>query len=704
MELNADSRTASFVLRNPRGQNSHPKPDDFASYNGSSDEGTKLSPKQGYGQNSTTEALISGARPVVNWNTGKNVNIRASLLRRPKTAEGASSVVPAMEIVEETFEASSNDSSPQEPQRNSINERRRLFIGNLSYNANDADLREFFAGFVVTSVVIPSNTRTNRPAGYAFVDFSSSEEAESAIEKLNGKAILQRKVSLQLARENGHSTADASSYTQYGAEPSEISASQDRRKGFSRNAKSDVHQGRAETDSSSHRPTSSVALAPDKSAVSSTALEGLNDILPKSSSFPYEKARSNSSSSDEAGIILDLKDKKPQSNSYLMERLEESEQARNSRSESRTADLMMTYSNSEAALSNMRSQSTSARPRVLADLDSHDLKMQLRYFYITKEPEDVDRNNLIRCLVCAQEGHMAPECTRFVCTVCNSKGKHFTKDCPTLECSTCHEPGHNNGDCHLVSESAQRNATCKLCKRKGHVQRSCELLWRTAPPPWKTNTMSRFVRLECYECGNGGHLGNDCPTRRPRKPMGSSTWTFWHQKGDSQAKDDTHIRGRAKQEPTGASISIKGRAKRQLSSFAEDEEWAGLPSPTVARPGPPRRINIAAGTGQSVAISRVERANLPSPTNEEPNQYRGRDHDSTGYGVYRRRSVSPRRVDFGASRGYRGGYAPYPHQPPLPQEPLPFRLHPQSSAQQSKPAETYHPMPSAARNAWTQFR
>ena len=47
---------------------------------------------------------------------------------------------------------------------------------------------------------IPTNPRTARPVGYAFVDVKSTEEANRAIEHLNGKSILERKVSVQLAR------------------------------------------------------------------------------------------------------------------------------------------------------------------------------------------------------------------------------------------------------------------------------------------------------------------------------------------------------------------------------------------------------------------------------------------------------------------------------------------------------------------------
>ncbi|GAM87332.1 hypothetical protein ANO11243_053550 [Dothideomycetidae sp. 11243] len=47
---------------------------------------------------------------------------------------------------------------------------------------------------------IPTNPRTTRPVGYAFVDVSTPSEAERAIADLNGKTILDRKVSVQLAR------------------------------------------------------------------------------------------------------------------------------------------------------------------------------------------------------------------------------------------------------------------------------------------------------------------------------------------------------------------------------------------------------------------------------------------------------------------------------------------------------------------------
>lgn len=50
------------------------------------------------------------------------------------------------------------------------------------------------------STSIPVNPRTTRPVGYAFVDLSTPTEAQRAISELSGKEILERKVSVQLAR------------------------------------------------------------------------------------------------------------------------------------------------------------------------------------------------------------------------------------------------------------------------------------------------------------------------------------------------------------------------------------------------------------------------------------------------------------------------------------------------------------------------
>ncbi|OJD19153.1 hypothetical protein AJ78_00853 [Emergomyces pasteurianus Ep9510] len=82
----------------------------------------------------------------------------------------------------------------------SADEGRRLYIGNLAYATTEGELKDFFKAYTIENTSIPVNPRTNRPVGYAFVDLATPHEAQAAIAELSGKEILERKVSVQLAR------------------------------------------------------------------------------------------------------------------------------------------------------------------------------------------------------------------------------------------------------------------------------------------------------------------------------------------------------------------------------------------------------------------------------------------------------------------------------------------------------------------------
>ncbi|KIV99401.1 hypothetical protein, variant [Verruconis gallopava] len=96
--------------------------------------------------------------------------------------------------------AESTDNTQSAEVLASAAEGRRLYIGNLAYATTEGELKDFFKEYLVEGVSIPVNPRTTRPVGYAFVDLSTPSEAERAINELNGKNILDRKVSIQLAR------------------------------------------------------------------------------------------------------------------------------------------------------------------------------------------------------------------------------------------------------------------------------------------------------------------------------------------------------------------------------------------------------------------------------------------------------------------------------------------------------------------------
>jgi cold-inducible RNA-binding protein len=77
----------------------------------------------------------------------------------------------------------------------------KLFVGNLSFNLTENDLQDAFAAFgTVTEVNLMMDRTTNRPRGFAFVSMSSKEEADKAIEGLNGKQLDGRALTVNEAR------------------------------------------------------------------------------------------------------------------------------------------------------------------------------------------------------------------------------------------------------------------------------------------------------------------------------------------------------------------------------------------------------------------------------------------------------------------------------------------------------------------------
>src|SRR5713226_3539270 len=77
----------------------------------------------------------------------------------------------------------------------------KLFVGNLSFQATEEDLRELFqqAG-TVESVRIVTDQFTGRPRGFGFVEMATKEEAAKAVEMLNGRLFRDRTLVVDGAR------------------------------------------------------------------------------------------------------------------------------------------------------------------------------------------------------------------------------------------------------------------------------------------------------------------------------------------------------------------------------------------------------------------------------------------------------------------------------------------------------------------------
>jgi cold-inducible RNA-binding protein len=79
----------------------------------------------------------------------------------------------------------------------------RLYVGNLPFTADEAQIRELFAqgGRTVNEVKLVTDRDTGRPRGFGFVEMGTSEDAEGAINSLNGRNFGGRPLTVNEARE-----------------------------------------------------------------------------------------------------------------------------------------------------------------------------------------------------------------------------------------------------------------------------------------------------------------------------------------------------------------------------------------------------------------------------------------------------------------------------------------------------------------------
>jgi RNA recognition motif-containing protein len=77
----------------------------------------------------------------------------------------------------------------------------KLFVGNLSFNTTENDLHDAFAAHgTVTEANLMMDRASGRPRGFAFVTMSSPEEAQKAIDAMNGANLDGRNLTVNEAR------------------------------------------------------------------------------------------------------------------------------------------------------------------------------------------------------------------------------------------------------------------------------------------------------------------------------------------------------------------------------------------------------------------------------------------------------------------------------------------------------------------------
>ena len=77
----------------------------------------------------------------------------------------------------------------------------KLYVGNLPYSVRDSDLEQAFGEFgAVTSAKVMMERDTGRSKGFGFVEMGSDDEAQAAINGMNGQPLGGRNVVVNEAR------------------------------------------------------------------------------------------------------------------------------------------------------------------------------------------------------------------------------------------------------------------------------------------------------------------------------------------------------------------------------------------------------------------------------------------------------------------------------------------------------------------------
>ncbi len=82
----------------------------------------------------------------------------------------------------------------------------KIYVGNLSYNTTEDELRDYFSQFGnIEDIKLIIDFNTGRSKGFGFITYGSTQDCESAVATANGVELSGRKLKVNVARDEDRS-------------------------------------------------------------------------------------------------------------------------------------------------------------------------------------------------------------------------------------------------------------------------------------------------------------------------------------------------------------------------------------------------------------------------------------------------------------------------------------------------------------------
>ncbi|KAI9467292.1 hypothetical protein BJY52DRAFT_1201603 [Lactarius psammicola] len=239
----------------------------------------------------------------------------------------------------------------------------------------------------------------------------------------------------------------------------------------------------------------------------------------------------------------------------------------------------------------------------------------VRYFETPMEDQKQARFVCKRCG--AESDHRARECPVMICLTCGARDEHSTRSCPISKtCFTCGMKGHINKTCpnrHSRDKVSQYD-DCDRCGSSTHNTNECPTIWRLYEYVTEREREAILRHREskqslalgeggegyiapdewCYNCGNSGHLGDDCNDSRPHDtPSVPSAFGKFNTftgpfSDDTVGAPPVHARAPRDWETSDAPINVGKRARNkdrmrmeqralEIEELADPDDWFGNP-------------------------------------------------------------------------------------------------------------------------------